>query len=653
MVGWLALAITVFAQSPGPSNEDCLTCHGEKGLEAVTARGKALDLFVSADTLSGSAHEGFRCTDCHIGARTFEDVPHADKPLGLACADCHEAENTLYRGQDIHGQGNSEGNPRAPYCNGCHGGHRILPLTSPESAMSREHQPDTCGRCHGSEKLNKEEGITKRNLIERYRSSIHWQAIREGKVAATCTDCHGSHTIKPSLAPDSTVSPTGIVSICVKCHPNEVKTFRNGPHGNSLFHGNNDVPTCTTCHGDHDMASLRNRVGDAKQWAATQVCIWCHGNARMMSRYGLDTTPVDSYMQDFHGLTQRGTMGASATCADCHDAHHSLPSSHPQSRMYISNRGTTCGVCHGKVSQNFAMSFSHKKALATPGREIERVVTFLYVLLIVICMLVMLAYNVLIWTWAVRRKYAVQKAQKHIRRLSRFEVRSHLILFLSFTMLALTGFALKYPNVFWVRWLFALGMNEAIRSFLHRLAAIVMVADLLLFSMYMFAKARGRMVLRGMLPRKRDWKDIKENARFFLGRSPVRPRSDVFSFVEKFEFWALAWGTVIMVVTGLMLWFTKSLPANWPSWVLNVARIIHFYEAVLATLAIVIWHGFHTIWHPDEYPMNTSWLTGYITEEEARHRFEEKAIAIMGPATPVAEQTTAERSTESKTKNKE
>jgi hypothetical protein len=86
-----------------------------------------------------------------------------------------------------------------------------------------------------------------------------------------------------------------------------------------------------------------------------------------------------------------------------------------------------------------------------------------------------------------------------------------------------------------------------------------------------------------------------------------------------------------MALTGAVLWFPKALPAGAPVWVINVARLIHFYEAVLATLAIAIWHGFHTIWHPDEYPMNTSWLTGYISEEDAYHRFEDQAVVKMEP----------------------
>lgn len=614
-------------------NDDCLVCHSDKTLEAQTQRGKSLTLFVAPDALKDSVHADLSCTDCHKGEndKAFDDVPHGKTAPKVDCSICHSDVYENYVKNDIHGQAHERKNPRAPYCSDCHGGHNILPLASPNSIMARLAQADTCGKCHGQEKLNLEDNITKRNLIQRYKNSVHYQAILEGKVGAACTDCHGHHNILSSASPDSTVSRIGVLKICQKCHPNEVKTYEGSPHGRTLEHGNNDVPNCTTCHGDHDMASLRTRVGDAKQWAATQVCIWCHGNERIMARYGLDTTPVKSYMEDFHGLTQRGTMGASATCSDCHDAHHSLPSSHPGSRMNISNRGAACGKCHGKVSQNFTQSFSHKKALKGPGFGAEKVIQVIYIIIIVGSVMGMLLYNFIVWLWAVRRKLNKQREEMHIRRMTNYERNSHIFLIISFIMLVITGFALKFPEVFWARWLFAIGMNETVRSSLHRLAALVMTFDLIFFMFYMLFKKRGKCMLREMLPAKRDFTDFFKAFKYYVTVPKYEnpPQYSVFNFGEKFEFWALVWGTVVMVITGLILWFPKSIPMSWPTWIISVARVIHFYEALLATLAIIIWHGFNIMFHPDEYPMNTSWLTGYITGHEAEHRFEEQAIRKM------------------------
>lgn len=620
------------AQTTTMKDEDCLSCHSDKELEAVTERGKKLDLYVPENPLLGSVHEGMTCLQCHKDAKSFDDVPHSPNPMTKACPDCHEDAKKAME-HDVHGIACDTGNPRSPSCCACHGGHQIKPLASPDSVMSKKNQPDTCGKCHGGDTLlATEKGITKRNLVGRYKSSVHWQAIIEGKNAASCTNCHGHHGILSSASDRSGVSRTGVANSCQVCHPIETKSFWTGAHGNALLHGNNDVPNCTTCHGDHDMATLRTRSGDAKQWASTQVCIWCHGNSRMMKRYGLDTAPVDSYMEDFHGLTQRGTMGASATCADCHDPHHSLPSDHPSSRMHISNRGPVCGGCHGKVTDSFAQSFTHQKALEVSGGELEHIVKVIYIVIIIVTVSGMLLYCFLVWLHAVRKKARAQRKQRYIRRMSRYERVSHFWLFISFVLLVVTGFALKYPEAFWAKWLFSIGITEAIRAFIHRFAAIVMTLDLSFFMLYMFLNKRGKCFTKEMMPSfKRDIKDFFKALSYYLGVSKdnEQPKFRAFNFAEKFEFWALIWGTVVMVVTGLILWFPKAIPAGWPSWIIPVARVIHYFEALLATLAILIWHGFHVIFHPDEYPMNTAWFTGYITDHEAEERFEADAVKLM------------------------
>lgn len=613
----------------GMRKEDCLSCHGMEGIEATTERGSTLKLYVSPEELIGSAHEHLECTQCHIGEKTFEDVPHSDKPLQYACKVCHENIYLDFIKKDIHGRALNKKNPMAPDCQNCHGGHDILPISNPKSRMSRQNQPDTCGKCHGQEEINLQADIVKRNLITRYKASVHWQAIELGKPGATCTDCHGHHTILISSEPESKVSQVGILSTCMPCHPNEVKTFREGAHARALVHGNLDVPNCTTCHGDHDMTSLRLRKGDALQWSATQVCIWCHSNERMMARYGLDTSPVKSYLKDFHGLTQRGTFGAAATCADCHDAHHSLPASHPQSRMHISNRGTACGKCHGDVSQTFAMSFTHKTTIKRPGEKLEEIIRILYIILITISVIGMVAHNFIIWLWAVRRKFIAQKEKGHLKRFNRYELISHIILFLTFTTLAITGFALKFPEAFWVKWLFSLGVTENVRAFIHRTAAVFMVLDITIFGLYLLFNKRGKAILKLFLPRFKDVKEFFELMKYYLTMKGEKPKLGVFDYSEKFEFWALIWGIIIMAVTGFVLWFPKSLPTGIPSWLINIARVIHYYEALLATLAILIWHGYNTIFHPDEYPMSTSWLTGYETEEEAKEKYNETALRIM------------------------
>jgi formate dehydrogenase gamma subunit len=297
--------------------------------------------------------------------------------------------------------------------------------------------------------------------------------------------------------------------------------------------------------------------------------------------------------------------------------------------MYISNRGAACGTCHGKVTKSFSMSFSHKRAMEYGGSFIENLIKNIYIVIIIVSVVGMLIHNLIIWFWAVKRKHSEQRQKKQVRRMTAFEIVSHLVLFLSFTGLAVTGLALKFPEWFWVRWLFSIGMTESVRAIFHRLLAVIMTLDLLMFILYMVSARRGRGILKASIPGKQDFSDFFKTMNYFLGRLKERPKFGIFNYAEKFEFWALFWGVAVMAVTGFILWFPKTVPATWPAWIINVARIIHFYEALLATLSILIWHGFHTMFHPEEYPMSTTWLTGYITDEEASHRYREEAIAKM------------------------
>ena len=133
---------------------------------------------------------------------------------------------------------------------------------------------------------------------------------------------------------------------------------------------------------------------------------------------------------------------------------------------------------------------------------------------------------------------------------------------------------------------------------------------------YLFTH-RGRRTLRDMILAKRDFADIKNNALFFLGARAERPRFARFSYMEKAEYWAVVWGGVIMGVTGIMLWFDNYFVERWklPKGILDVMLVIHYYEAWLATLAILVWHGYSVIFSPHVYPTNPAWIAGRMPKD--------------------------------------
>jgi cytochrome b subunit of formate dehydrogenase len=101
-----------------------------------------------------------------------------------------------------------------------------------------------------------------------------------------------------------------------------------------------------------------------------------------------------------------------------------------------------------------------------------------------------------------------------------------------------------------------------------------------------------------------------------IGFRKVKPKLDRFSYIEKSEYWALVWGNIVMVATGLILWFDNTFMGLLTKLGWDVARTVHYYEAWLATLAIIVWHVYFVIFNPDVYPMNLAWLKGTITETE-------------------------------------
>ncbi len=311
------------------SNDDCIGCHSDKDIEAETARGKKLKLHVSNDSLKGSVHEGMECLDCHTAKNmsAFEDLPHGSKenPIQLKCQECHEDTHTLFTTSDIHGILRLKGNKNVPSCAACHGSHQILSHEDPKSRMSRQLQPLVCGKCHGKDDFNEAQGILRRGMVTKYKSSVHFKAIEAGKKGASCTDCHNHHTIQPAKFENSTVKRSAITKMCSNCHEKQSRDYLISSHGQALEHGSYDVPNCTSCHGDHDMVSIKGRKDI--QWISFQqcVCMNCHENDRMMARYGLDTVPVKSYKKDYHGLARMGSSTDSALCSHCHDPHKALP----------------------------------------------------------------------------------------------------------------------------------------------------------------------------------------------------------------------------------------------------------------------------------------------------------------------------------------
>ena len=214
----------------------------------------------------------------------------------------------------------------------------------------------------------------------------------------------------------------------------------------------------------------------------------------------------------------------------------------------------------------------------------------------------------------------------------------HFLLLSSFITLVITGFALKFPESVWVRWVIDIFGEAAFewRGTIHRIAACVMVADSIYHLLYVSFTERGRRLIKDFWFQKQDIVDIKQSIRYYLGKVKDRPKYGRFSYIEKTEYWSMMWGTIVMSLTGGALWFENMFLPIISNTGMNIATAIHFYEAILATLAILVWHLYFVIYNPDVYPMNKAWFTGYLTEEEMEkeHPLELEKIRPQKPEEP-------------------
>src|SRR5512143_1154874 len=205
-------------------------------------------------------------------------------------------------------------------------------------------------------------------------------------------------------------------------------------------------------------------------------------------------------------------------------------------------------------------------------------------------------------------------------RLTLNERVQHLNLMINFTILVVTGFALKYSGALWTSPITEVPAGMTFRGLLHRLSGAALVSLGLYHILYMALTPRGRSLLADMVPRWKDaldiWETLKNN--FFITRPPKEIKMGRFSFREKFEYLALIWGTAVMTATGLILWLEVEWLKYFPRWTFDLFRAIHFYEAVLATLAIVVWHFYAVMLDPDVYPMSWTWITGNSSEQEMK-----------------------------------
>jgi cytochrome b subunit of formate dehydrogenase len=207
---------------------------------------------------------------------------------------------------------------------------------------------------------------------------------------------------------------------------------------------------------------------------------------------------------------------------------------------------------------------------------------------------------------------------RKIVRMTKSQRIQHVILFVSTTLLILTGFMLQADM--WLIELFG-DYGEIvfdIRSWLHRASGVIVSAVCIYHLIYVITTKEGKSWVNDMLPRIRDAVDAYQNVMFMIGFRKQKPKLERFMYLEKLEYWSVYFGMTIVIITGIMMW-TEYL---WPKFYLEVANALHLGEAVLATLAIIVGHIFSVHYNPHVYPVNRTFIDGMISEEMMKDEHE-------------------------------
>lgn len=574
---------------------------------------------VHARTPEGKTAPAAVCSDCHgnhaINGPEVEGSQVSRALVDKTCGKCHRGQIFDFE-NSIHFNALQQNDPDVPTCTRCHGAHDILPPSDPNSKTNRLEADLICMSCHTDPEVAKRHpNLPPPSFIRNYTQSVHGRGVHVLGllVSATCIDCHGTHRIRPSNDPSSSVFRENVPDTCKQCHLGIFDAFAQSSHGKLWKEKDEKGPVCTTCHSSHEIQEPALQLFTIFKIDAE--CGGCHLKA------------AKTYANTFHGKTTSMGFFKAAKCSDCHTAHDNLPPGDPDSTVNPARLQATCGHCHGKVSANFIKYDPH------PDPEDKRESALLYFTNIFMKLLIFGVFgffgiHTLLWlqrsimAFVRGEEYATLHldSNKHVRRWSTTAVVMHIVIVSSFLGLVATGLPLRYHFTEWAKVLGSIYGGVEISRLIHRFCAFVTIG----YALFHVGVLVKRIAIKKeyylfygpdtMVPRWKDLVDLYHNFRFFLYLGPP-PRWGKWTYYEKFDYFALFWGVPIVVITGLVMlfpnFFSRFMPGSW----LNVASLVHSEEALLAAGFIFTFHFFHNHLRPGVIPMDINIFTGTMPLE--------------------------------------
>lgn len=211
------------------------------------------------------------------------------------------------------------------------------------------------------------------------------------------------------------------------------------------------------------------------------------------------------------------------------------------------------------------------------------------------------------------------KATGMVVRFSRWARFQHAAIIVLFLTLLVTGMPQKWPYAEASQWLIDAMGGIFVTRWVHRATGVLFAVLTVLHLAVAAGGLLSRRTKPTMLFRRQDFRDAIVSLRYYLGREAEPPRFGRYDYRQKFEYWGLVFGSVIMVVSGLILYFPVVTSRWLPAELIPAAKVMHSNEALLAMLIILVWHLYGAHLNPEVFPFDASIFTGEISEERLRH----------------------------------
>jgi cytochrome b subunit of formate dehydrogenase len=217
---------------------------------------------------------------------------------------------------------------------------------------------------------------------------------------------------------------------------------------------------------------------------------------------------------------------------------------------------------------------------------------------------------------AKRKLLRKEMFEESVERLTLNQRIQHMVMFTCTILLIITGLPIKFHEAHLADAIIQLLGGPNVTRILHRIGAVGLTVVGLYHLFYCMFFEEGRRNFGLLMPKLQDAKDIVQQIGYFLGRNKERPLFGRFSYIEKFDYWAVYWGMVVMIFSGYILWFMQQTINHLGKVSYDIAREAHSDEGLLATLAIIIWHFYNVHFNPKKFPGSLTWWHGRIPLEE-------------------------------------